>query len=199
MGKEELTPAERRFAEQVRLLREERGWTQSDLAKRMRNRGLGYATQTTVSRIEQGTRTVTMVEGLALSTIFERPIELLLEPNRSEKRLVSAQVSYRRGLDDYNQLVAAVKQAAISQSLAVQDLEDLEEWHSRGPELSDGLERMYDDVVRSLYFIAQLDLLEMLPEKIVEAKEELARRRARNAERISNRVRGVRVGGAEGL
>lgn len=52
-------------------LREERGWSQSELARRMAERGWDKYTQMTVSRTEKGERPIRLNEAEALAEVFE--------------------------------------------------------------------------------------------------------------------------------
>ncbi|GAA1363066.1 hypothetical protein GCM10009596_23580 [Arthrobacter rhombi] len=61
---------ESRVIESVIALREERGWTQSELARRMAEFGWPKYTQMTVSRTEKGERPVRLNEAEALAEVF---------------------------------------------------------------------------------------------------------------------------------
>lgn len=56
------------LARRVRERRETHGWSQSDVAARMRHLGFGWH-QTTVSRIEAGTQPITLNEASALAAV----------------------------------------------------------------------------------------------------------------------------------
>jgi len=70
-----LTPAER-FGENVRLMREEFGQSQSALALELQDLGLSF-NQLTVSRIELGTRKLTLDEAIIIAGYFKRGVEFL--------------------------------------------------------------------------------------------------------------------------
>jgi transcriptional regulator with XRE-family HTH domain len=74
MTTDTTTSTERRFVERVKALRAERGWTQGQLAERMVAAGVDYASQSTVSRLEQGGRPIRLVEAQALAVIFNSTI-----------------------------------------------------------------------------------------------------------------------------
>lgn len=61
---------ERRVIETLVDLREERGWSQSELARRMAEAGWPKYTQMTVSRTEKGERPIRLNEAEALAEVF---------------------------------------------------------------------------------------------------------------------------------
>ena len=71
---------ETHFAKNVKIVREQRGMSQEQLAELMREAGLPYVSQSTVSRIEKLTRPVRMMEAQALSTVFDVPVSQLISP-----------------------------------------------------------------------------------------------------------------------
>lgn len=64
---------EKRFGEVVRRWRTDRGWTQDDVAERLRGQGFEMH-QTTVAKIERGARPLRIAEAAALADVFEMPI-----------------------------------------------------------------------------------------------------------------------------
>lgn len=68
---------ERRFGEALRSWRQERGWSQEDVAERLRRQGFEMH-QTTVAKIERGARPLRIAEAAALVEVFELPIIAVL-------------------------------------------------------------------------------------------------------------------------
>ncbi|MCV7060278.1 helix-turn-helix domain-containing protein [Mycolicibacterium vaccae] len=64
---------ERRFGELVRGWRQDRGWSQEDVAERLRRQGFEMH-QTTVAKIERGARPLRVAEATALAEVFEMPL-----------------------------------------------------------------------------------------------------------------------------
>jgi transcriptional regulator with XRE-family HTH domain len=60
------------FGEKVRQWRHKRNWSQEDLAERLRQHGFDMH-QTTVAKIERGTRPLRVAEAAAIATIFRVP------------------------------------------------------------------------------------------------------------------------------
>jgi transcriptional regulator with XRE-family HTH domain len=60
------------FGEKVRQWRRARNWSQEDLAERLRQQGFEMH-QTTVAKIERGTRPLRVAEAAAIATIFRVP------------------------------------------------------------------------------------------------------------------------------
>jgi transcriptional regulator with XRE-family HTH domain len=63
---------EKSFGEKVRQWRRARNWSQDDLAHRLRSRGFDMH-QTTVAKIERGTRPLRVAEAAAIAFIFRVP------------------------------------------------------------------------------------------------------------------------------
>ncbi|MGE2715138.1 helix-turn-helix transcriptional regulator [Mycolicibacterium litorale] len=68
---------ERRFGEALRDWRGERGWSQEDVAERLRRQGFEMH-QTTVAKIERGARPLRIAEAAALVEVFDLPIIAIL-------------------------------------------------------------------------------------------------------------------------
>lgn len=65
------------IGESVSLLRVSRGWSQSDLARRLADQGLPFHQQT-VQRVEQGVRPLRLTEGVVLASLFNMDVGELL-------------------------------------------------------------------------------------------------------------------------
>ena len=71
---------ERTFGEKVRQWRQARNWSQEDLAEQLRELGFDMH-QTTVAKLEKGSRPLRVAEAAAISTIFGVPaLAVFLEP-----------------------------------------------------------------------------------------------------------------------
>ena len=81
---------EQRVIETLIEMREERGWSQSELARRMVEAGWPKYTQMTVSRTEKGERPIRLNEVEALARLFDVEINTLWNPRGV--RLLSASV-----------------------------------------------------------------------------------------------------------
>ncbi|AQA02109.1 hypothetical protein BVC93_06340 [Mycobacterium sp. MS1601] len=68
---------ERRFGEHLRGWRQDRNWSQEDVAERLRRQGFEMH-QTTVAKIERGARPLRVAEAAALAEVFEMPIITVL-------------------------------------------------------------------------------------------------------------------------
>lgn len=69
--KSESDPEEdKRIGSNVRFLRQERGFTQAQLAEEMQKAGQDHWYQTTVSRVERGSQSLTSAEVLALNEVL---------------------------------------------------------------------------------------------------------------------------------
>lgn len=63
---------EKNFGEKVRQWRRERNWSQEDVADKLRKQGFDMH-QTTVAKIERGTRPLRVAEAAAIAAIFRVP------------------------------------------------------------------------------------------------------------------------------
>lgn len=77
---EEPEDLEARVIRSLVDLREERGWSQSELARRMAERGWDKYTQMTVSRTEKGERPIRLNEAQGLADLFEVDLSTLWLP-----------------------------------------------------------------------------------------------------------------------
>ncbi|NUU30848.1 helix-turn-helix transcriptional regulator [Arthrobacter sp. C9C5] len=71
---------EAQFVENVQRLREAKGWSQGELARRMSDEGWDGFHQTTISRIEKGQRPVRLAEARALAKVLESQVGLMMAP-----------------------------------------------------------------------------------------------------------------------
>jgi transcriptional regulator with XRE-family HTH domain len=85
-----LSREEVNFASQVRRLREEFGWKQEQLVEAMREAGVGYMNKTAISRIENATRPVRMIEAVALTRLFGKTLREMTNPDGREAVLTFA-------------------------------------------------------------------------------------------------------------
>lgn len=77
-----------RFAENVKLERERLGWSQGELARRLREEGgLSNFHQTTVSRVEKGERPVRLAEARAIAQVLGSRVSLLVMSNERYRPL----------------------------------------------------------------------------------------------------------------
>jgi transcriptional regulator with XRE-family HTH domain len=75
----ELPTPEQVLGRRLRVLRQERGWSQPDLAEKVRLFGYEWS-QATITRLEAATRPIRVNELVALAELFRIPVEKLLEP-----------------------------------------------------------------------------------------------------------------------
>lgn len=117
----EETAINRRFRENMRYIREEKGWSQGELSRRLLESGWSVFHQTTITRIESGSRQVRLDEAIAIAnalhvtletmTLDARAAAVLAEVRKSSElrrelselglRYAEAQRSLRKALDLY--------------------------------------------------------------------------------------------------
>lgn len=81
---DEFKNEDEHFAENVRREREKRGWSQAEIARRLREYGMEQFHPTTVSRVENGDRPVRLSEAARFADIFETTVADLVA-NRVEE------------------------------------------------------------------------------------------------------------------
>lgn len=89
---------ERNFGEVVRGWRQDRNWSQEDVAEQLRHQGFEMH-QTTVAKIERGARPLRVAEAMALAEVFEMPVMAVFEPSLAEDHPGDLD-SRRRALDE---------------------------------------------------------------------------------------------------
>ena len=76
MGSEKWT--DKRFGKRVKDKREDRGWTQAEMAKRLSDKGIHPMHPTTIAKIELGERSVRINEAVGIANLFEVSLDSLL-------------------------------------------------------------------------------------------------------------------------
>jgi transcriptional regulator with XRE-family HTH domain len=76
MGSQKWTDV--RFGKRVRALRQNRRWSQAEMAKMLSDRGIQPMYATTVSKIEVGHRSVRINEAVGIADLFEITLDSLL-------------------------------------------------------------------------------------------------------------------------
>jgi transcriptional regulator with XRE-family HTH domain len=79
----------------MKRLREERGWTQTDLARHLSSLGLKFHQQT-VQRIEAGERPVRLDEAYLIALIFGEPLERMSSTTAPQERTLQSAVDQLR-------------------------------------------------------------------------------------------------------
>ena len=69
---------EKRFGEVVRGWRQDRHWSQEDVAEKLRHQGFEMH-QTTVAKIERGSRPLRVAEAAAIAEVFNMPVMAVFE------------------------------------------------------------------------------------------------------------------------
>lgn len=93
---------EHRFREEMKRRREGHGWSQGELADRMRTYGAAHANQMMVSRVEKGLRPIRMTEALAVAAAFGTTFDRFI--SRSE---------FDDYIDDLELYIAAEQRALL--------------------------------------------------------------------------------------
>lgn len=91
---------EKNFGDNVRHWRRERNWSQEELADKLRSEGFDLH-QTSVAKIERGTRPLRVAEAAAIATIFRVPPLAVF--------LGSPQTEARSPLDQLNDIIASAQ------------------------------------------------------------------------------------------
>lgn len=106
---------EKRFGETIRIWRNERGWPQEEVARRLRWQGFDLH-QTTIAKIERGARPLRIAEAAALAEVFEMPITAIFGLTLPEDRTANLDAQRReleqarRQVDDSRETLYSVAQ-----------------------------------------------------------------------------------------
>lgn len=73
--------ADQQFVQTMKRMRQERGWSQTDLATVLKERGWSVARQAIVSRIEQGEREVRLGEAYLIAQVLGMSVESMAAPD----------------------------------------------------------------------------------------------------------------------
>jgi transcriptional regulator with XRE-family HTH domain len=156
--KEKLTQPERRFAEQVRKLREDRGWSQSELADQMIGEGISYANASTISRIESAVRPVRMIEAQALSRLFKRTVEGMMHPDGREAFVEIFGANDMRRRMEFAHFKEAAHDLGRAQVYTFDEIAELKRLFSEGSIDDPQLRSRYEHVLANLEQFAAIDL-----------------------------------------
>jgi transcriptional regulator with XRE-family HTH domain len=140
----------------LRLLRQQRGWSQQDVMERMRAYGYRWS-HATVTRLEAATRPIRLNELADLAALYGVPVVQLLEAGapddldaleREIEELAAKRRAVREHLDRQEALAeeAALGRAAVAAHLARIDdrLGVLMRWHPQFVEIAQGVHRKGD-------------------------------------------------------
>lgn len=75
------TAADQQFVQTMKRVRQERKWSQSDLAGALKSRGWSVARQAIVSRIEMGDREVRLGEAYLIAQVLGMSVEAMAAPD----------------------------------------------------------------------------------------------------------------------
>ncbi|WP_324650984.1 helix-turn-helix transcriptional regulator [Georgenia sp. H159] len=126
-----------RFAANVRRLRERQGWSQAELAKRLREAGYDQFHATTISRIENGERGVRLSEARAISVILGTALSVMLEPSGDAKAIQDFVDTWQRFVRARQRLAAATLDFNDARSLLRDQLREISPVVDRGIEWFD--------------------------------------------------------------
>jgi transcriptional regulator with XRE-family HTH domain len=77
---------DQRFGKRVKAERDDRGWSQADMAKMLSDRGIQPMHPTTVAKIEAGDRSVRINEAVGIADLMDVPLDTLLGRDPLEPR-----------------------------------------------------------------------------------------------------------------
>lgn len=112
----------------MKRLREERGWTQADLSRKMADIGWSGMYQTTISRMEKGERPVRIGEARGLARVFDVTVGMMIAQPESSKPVETLKNSVMKLEDVRQRLRGAIdEQFAFSKLLLPGEISEVEE------------------------------------------------------------------------
>lgn len=149
------------FGISVRQIREKRGWSQSELARRMQQIGWDKYSQVAVSRTEEGTRVVRLDEAFALAEALLCKVSDLLTPDRTAQELRESRDAVRHSA--YAAL-EAIEDYFMQRSILQEAYDRAKERLETGDPLPEALVRE----IESQLAFASIDLVMNYPDYDVE-------------------------------
>jgi transcriptional regulator with XRE-family HTH domain len=163
----DMPSPEQRAGQQIRLLRQRRGWSQHEVAERMRAYGYDWS-QAIVTRLEAATRPTRLNELVDLALLFEVPAMELLgfgapddfdAAEREIGELLTTHTRLREELSNAHSLALALQARAVSAQQEEAEtaaallridarIEVLAAQHPRYKHLAGGFEGLVDAVIR---------------------------------------------------
>lgn len=114
---------EANFRKELKELRTQKGWTQGDLAKAMRDEGWTDYNQTTVSRLEKGQRPLTLAESRTLARLFNTYVGNMIAPSvelRQMGRFYDALEKYQERNQEFRDIVSSLDNAYVELKKALE-------------------------------------------------------------------------------
>lgn len=151
------------FAEQVKIERESIGWSQEDLAERMRQGGLPRVNQVTISRIENGLRSVRLIEAQVLASIFKSTITRMIYPGVPIVFFAYADAQAETARKRHDEFVVAAREMALAQAHYSRNLEAIRALADDGtdPRISLIVESYLDSIYRFIAIDAVAEVAEI--------------------------------------
>lgn len=125
---------EESFRLSMKRMREERGWTQAELANRMTDSGWSGMYQMTIGRMEKGVRPIRIGEARGLAKVFGVTVGMMIAPSESSRpieelkdtvlKLDALKSSLRSSMEDYWNISGSVLPEEIEQA----ESSGYEEW-----------------------------------------------------------------------
>lgn len=163
-----LSDEEMTFAAQVRALREERGWTQADLVDRIKSSGLMYMNQSTLSRIENGTRPVRLMESQVLSRIYDRPVTMMIDPHARNRLVLEAESVVKAINRSAMTLNTSAKEVLSGKISAQKYMNALDRLAEQIDDMEPDVREKLKNVRRSVKFFATIDLTAGMAARVAE-------------------------------
>lgn len=139
-----------RFAAAVKLLREDKGWSQAELSSRLQEAGLTQFHPTTVSRVENGTRTVKFSEARAFARVLSVSLDAMIAEPELSTFIADLRGRYRK-ISSLRERIGEICEELQIECIELLDLIERRSNHvkaSAPPEAIDDLQSVMDDIKR---------------------------------------------------
>lgn len=143
---ESVTENDSRYGRRLRVLREERGWTQAFVVARLQELGASHMNASTLSRVESGTRPVRLAEAKVFSTLFGATLDDLTSEDYRFGLVSTAQALERDARRHLNDFRASVIKFTESQRDLAETQQMLDEILEEAPDASDIDRRLKDQI-----------------------------------------------------
>lgn len=148
---EEVDPSDT-FRINARKQREARGWSQSELARRMNKLGWKKYNQVTVARTEEGTRVPRLDEALTLARALMRNLDDLLQPSEVAgiyRRWEASRDAFYQAQKQLREATETYEHQRVSYALSWVEVNELLERHGEIDKMPEAAQQWMQDTAKA--------------------------------------------------
>ncbi|WEG10431.1 helix-turn-helix transcriptional regulator [Microbacterium horticulturae] len=124
---------EKNFAENLRTLREQKGVSQSEIARRLDREGWPGFHQTTISRVEKGERTLSIGEAAAVAEMLGSSLDRMMDPPEGVEQAALLDLAIKMSRDGRQNVIRHLQLLETFRDALVATLDGAREWRDSLP------------------------------------------------------------------